>query len=155
MSALPLNVAPIADRLKQGVPALRLVGLLAEYASIRTLSDFPAPCGYVVLAGDAGAKNQPGHAPRGQVAKVGQVLTDTFAVIIATRNYREQQSGQLVDELRALVGASRNALLGFVPDEPGARAIEFVRGALLEYDAGVAVWQDLYQTQHSIGSTPQ
>ena len=155
MSALPLNVAPIADRLKQGVPALRLVGLLAEYASIRTLSDFPAPCGYVVLAGDAGTKNQPGHAPRGQVAKVGQVLTDTFAVIIATRNYREQQSGQLVDELRTLVGASRNALLGFVPDEPGARAIEFVRGALLEYDAGVAVWQDLYQTQHSIGSTPQ
>lgn len=155
MSALPLDMAPIAARLKQLVPALRLVGLLAEYASIRNLSDFPAPCGYVVLGNDVGAKNSPGHAPRGQVAKVGQMLTDTFAVIIAARNYREQHSGQLVDELRTLVGATRGALLGYVPDVPGARAIELIRGGLLEYDAGVAVWQDLYQTQHSIGSTPQ
>lgn len=155
MSAAPLNVAPIADRLKQGVPTLRLVGLLAEYASIRDLKDFPAPCGYVVLGADAGTKNAPGHAPRGQVAQVGQVLTDTFVVILAVRNYREQQGGQLIDELRALVAASRDVLLGYVPDEPGARAIELVRGALLEYDAGVAVWQDTYQTQHSIRSNPQ
>lgn len=154
MSTLPLDVAPIALRLKQQVAALREIGLLAEYSSLRTLQDFPAPCAYVVLAGDVGTRNAPGHAPRGQVAKVGQMVTDTFAVILAVRNYREQKGGQLIDELRGLVGDSRKALLGFVPDEPGARPCELIRGALLEYDAGVAVWQDLYQTQHSIGSTP-
>lgn len=144
----PFDVQLIATRLRARMPVLRLVGVAADYASVSSLQDYPAPCAYVVLGRDRGQPNQPGNAMPGQVAPVGQMMTDTFGVILVVRNYREQRGEQVTDDLRAIVGGSRGALLGFVPDVPGGRACQLLGGNLEDYDASTALWIDAYQTQH-------
>lgn len=148
MSAEPFDVKLIAARLRERMPTLRLVGIAADYAAVNSLQDYPAPCAYVVLGRDRGQPNQPGTAMPGEVAHVGQMMTDTFGVICVARNYREDRGGQITDDLRAIVGGTRGALLGFVPDVPGGRACQLLGGNLEDYDASTALWIDAYQTQH-------
>lgn len=152
MSCAPFDVGVIVARLKASVPALRLVGLAAEFAAVRSLADFPAPCAYVVLASEQGTSKPTGHAPRGQQISVRQVADVSFGVVLVVRNYREQQGAQIADDLAAIVGSARAALMGYVPDVDGGRPCEFVRGDLQDYSAGVALWVDVYSTQHSIGN---
>lgn len=154
MSAAPFDVSLIQARLSTSVQSLRSVGLAADYAAVRNLGDFPAPCAYVVLASERGITHPPGHSPRGQQVKVRQIVRVTFGVVLAVRNYREQRGEQLADELTTMLGATRQALMGFVPDLDGARPCEFVAGDLQDYDASTALWVDVYQTQHSIGNQP-
>ena len=154
MSAAPFDVSVIKARLLAQVSTLRTVGLSGDFAAVRSLADFPAPCAYVVLASERGIVKPTGHAPRGQQIKVRQVALVTFGVVLAVRNYREQRGEQLVDELATMLGATREALIGFVPDLDGARPCEFVAGDIQDYDASTALWVDVYQTQHSIGNQP-
>jgi len=151
MSTAPFDVEPIKARLKALVPTLRQVGLAADFAAINSLQDFPAPCAYVILASETGISQPTGHAPRGQQVKQRQMVRVTFGVVLAVRNYREQHGGQVSEEFKTLLGASRDALMGFVPDADGARPCEFIQGDLRDYNAGCALWADVYQTQHSIG----
>lgn len=151
MSTAPFDVAPIAARLRAQVPALRQVGLSADYAAIKGLPDFPAPCAFVILATEKGLTHPPGHAPRGQQVTVRQVASVNFAVVLAVRNYREQRGEQVNDDLQTILASIRGTLMGFVPDVDGGRPCEFVRGDLQDYNAGVALWADVYATQHSIG----
>lgn len=152
MSAAPFDVDPIRVRLRALVPALRQVSGSADYNAVRKLQDFPAPCAFVVLAREKGIPKPPGHAPRGQQVAVQQAAIVTFAVITAVRNYREQRGEQIEDELSAILAAQRGALIGYVPDVPGARAIQWLQGDLTDYDASTALWTEVYQTQHFIGS---
>lgn len=152
MSAAPFDVGLIQARLSAQVPTLRTVGMAADYAAVRSLADFATPCAYIVLANERGIPHPPGHSPRGQQVKLRQIARATFGVVLAVRNYREQRGEQLVDELAAMLGATRLALIGFVPDLDGARPCEFVAGDLQDYDASTALWVDVYQTQHSIGN---
>ena len=152
MSAAPFDVSVIKERLRTLVPALRSVEGAADYAAVRSLQDYPAPCAYVVLAGETGAPNPPGNGIRGQQAKVSQMVAATFGVVLVARNYREQRGDQLTDEFQTLLAATRGAVIGFVPDVPGGRACQFVQGDLQDYDASTALWVDVFQTQHSIGS---
>lgn len=151
MSAAPFDVGLVQERLRALVPALRQVGGAADYAAVRALKDFPAPCAFVMLAREKGAANPPGHAPRGQQIAVRQTATVTFGVVHALRNYRERRGDQLRDELGEILAATRGALIGYVPDVDGARAIQWVQGDLSSYDAGTALWTEVYQTQHFIG----
>lgn len=151
MSTAPFDVQPIVDRLRAQVPTLRMVGLAADYAAVQGLQDFPAPCAYVILAAEKGLSQPTGHAPRGQQVKQRQMLRVTFGVVLAVRNYRDQRGGQVSEEFKTLLGATRAALMGYVPDVDGARPCEFVQGDLQDYSAGSALWADVYETQHSIG----
>ena len=152
MSTAPFDANVIANRLRDQVTTLRQVGLAADYAAIKGLQDFPAPCAYVILASEVGMSQPTGHSPRGQQVKQRQVIKVTFGVVLAVRNYREQLGGQVSDEFKQLLGETRAALMGFVPDVDGARPCELVRGDLQDYSAGAALWADVYQTQHSIGN---
>ena len=152
MSAAPFDVRPFVARLSDGVPALRSVGLRADLAAVRSLKDFPAPCAYVLLAQERGTANPPGVAPPGRQVKVRQIAEASFGVLLAFRNYREQQGGQLADECSVLIEAVRQQLIGFVPALPAARPIQWVSGELIDYDASVGLWREVYQTQHSIGT---
>lgn len=152
MSAAPFDVRLVVARLRQKVPALRQVGIAADYAAVQRLQDYPAPCAYVVLGRDRGGAASPGNAMPGEVAHVGQMLADTFGVICVARNYREQRGEQVTDDLFAIVGATRGALVGFVPDVPGGRPCELLGGNLEDYDASTALWIDAYKTQHFIQS---
>ncbi len=151
-TSAPFDVQQIAGRLRE-IAELRQVGTAADYAAVRQLSDFPAPCAFVILAGDRGIGNPPGIAPRGQQARVRQATQVTFGVIYAARNYREQRGEQFSgEELREIIGAGRRTIIGYVPNVDGARACQFVRGDLIDYNAGVALWADVFTTQAFIGS---
>lgn len=152
MSNGPFDVGSIAGRLKAEVPMLRAVGRAADFAAVRSLADFPAPCAYVILAAEKTMSQPTGHAPRGQQIAVRQLVQVTFGVVLAVRNYREQQGSQAADELSEVIAATRRALMGFVPDADGARACELVSGEIQDYSAATALWADVYSTQHSIGN---
>jgi hypothetical protein len=152
VSAAPFDTKVIQQRLRDKVPALRSVQGAADYAAITSLRDFAPPCAYVVLAGEKGTPTEPGYAPRGQVAQVDQMVQVAFGVVLVVRNYREQRGAQLADELSQMLAATRGALMGYVPDIAGSRACQFVQGDMHDYDASTALWVDVFQTQHSIGS---
>ncbi len=151
MSTAPFDAAPIVNRLKAEVPTLRLVGIAADYAAVNALQDFPAPCAYVIVAQERGISQPTGHAPRGQQVKQRQMVRVTFGVVVVARNYRDQRGEQVSEEFKTLLGQVRGALMGYVPDTDGARPCEFVQGDLQDYNAGTALWTDVYETQHSIG----
>ncbi len=132
--------------------ALRQVGVAADYAAIKSLQDYPAPCAYVILARELGVPIVNGQAPRGSKLAVQQFVGVTFGIVLALRNVREQRGEQLVDEQTLIPWRDRAAIMGFVPDVPGARPCEFVQGDLKDYNAGTALWVDVYQTQHLIAN---
>lgn len=153
MSCAPFDVQLIIDRIRAQVPALRLVAGAGDYASVKALQDFPAPCAYVVLATERGAEaDAPGHGERGAQVKAAQRLMASFGVVVAVRNYREQRGAQVNQTLNAVLGDIRGALLGFVPAIAGARPCKLTSGKLSDYDAGTALWTDVWQTQHFITS---
>lgn len=153
MSAAPFDVRQVQERLRERVNRLRLVGLAGDYGSVKQLSDFPTPAAYVVLANERATSNPAGHAPPGQQIKARQIVVAQFGVVLALRNYREQRGEQLADEAKEILGAVRTAILGWVPNLPGARACELVAGKVEDYDASTLLWADLYKTQHSIGNS--
>jgi hypothetical protein len=152
MSATPFNVQPIIDRLHDQVPGLRHVAGAADFAAVTRLADFPAPCAYVLLAREqVDAPPKPGHAEHGQQIPLQQRAQVSFGVVVVARNYRAGRGAQVADELSAVLGQVRSALLGYVPDVAGARPCHLQRGDLTRYDASTALWTDVYQTQHFIG----
>ncbi|CAM5384684.1 phage tail terminator protein [Rhodanobacter lindaniclasticus] len=152
MSAAPFDVQLIIDRLRAAMPGLRMVAGAADYAAIKSLQDFPVPCAYVVLMGEQSEPNPPGHGQRGAQVKAGQRVVVSFGVVLAVRNYREQRGGQVNQTLIDVLAEVRGALLGFVPATAGARPCMFRNGKLSDYDAGTALWMDVWQTQHFITS---
>lgn len=151
MSTAPFDVTPIIERIRAKVTVLRQVAGAADFAAVKSLTDYPAPCAYVVLARDKSEPTQVGYAPRGQQVAVAQDQRVTFGVIVAVANYREQRGAQLTPQLQLILGAIRDVLMGYVPDVPGARACLHVQGDLTDYNAGTALWTDVWQTAQTIG----
>ena len=46
----------------------------------------------------------------------------------------------------------RDALMGWLPPVEGARPIRWLQGDVLDYDASVLLWAEVYQTQQFIGA---
>ena len=144
MSA-PLDPRLIIDRLVAQVPALQLVEGAAAYAAISSLRDFRTPSAYALLAREEDAD------PEG-LAHGRQRAIVKFGVVIAVGNYRDVRGGaETADELRPIVGAVREALMGWLPPLAGARPIRWLQGDVLDYDASVLLWAEVYQTQQFIG----
>ena len=135
----------IMDRLTAEVPALQQVEGAAAYAAISSLRDFRTPSAYVLLAREEDADPEaPGHGRQRALVK--------FGVVIAVGNYRDLRGGaEAADELRPVVGAVRAALMGWQPPVQGARPIRWLQGDVLDYDASVLLWAEVYQTQQFIG----
>ncbi len=152
MSFAPFNVQAVADRIKAGVADLRLVGLAADYAAVKSLRDFTPPSVYVVLAQETFEANPPGHGARGDQVRTAQRGSVAVGVVIVGRNYREQAGAQLSAGMNALIAQVRAVLSGWVPDVPGARPFELQRGDLLQYDDSTALWCDVWKTQTLIGA---
>lgn len=155
MRFAPFDVQPVVDRLRSQVSALRLVGMAADYATVKSLRDFNPPSAYVLLAQEAFDSNPPGNGVRGQQVTVTQRGRVTLGVVVAARNYREQRGAQLGDEIRGLLDQVRSSLQGWVPDVPGARPLQLQRGDLLQYDDATALWCDVWTTQTLIGAEAQ
>lgn len=151
MSSAPFDIQLVIARLKAEVPMLQRVEGAAELGSVQQLRDFRTPSAYVLLAQETPVARQPGHSGGAR----RQLATVHFGVTLAVRNYSDTKGMAAADDLRAVLGAVRDALIGWVPPGlTGARDCQLIQGKVLDYDASALVWAELYSTQHSIGSTP-
>lgn len=143
MPALPFDVAAVIARLA-ALPELQSVQGAAEYAAITSIKDFSPASAYVVLLReDAADEPPPRHNPQRALV--------TFGVVVANSHYADRTGGDAVAGLRPLIGAVRTSLIGWLPDMRGARPVHWLQGDLVEYDAGMILWREIFQTQHFIG----
>ena len=141
MNFEPFDTGLVIDRLKTQVPDLRQVGGAADYAAVQELRGFATPSAFVIFAGESGG----GTGPRG--ARVQAAVT-RFGLALAVRNYRPGAGDQLGDELRKVLGLTRSALIGWVPPTPGATALVWEAGEVMDYDHSTVLYVDSYQLTH-------
>ena len=134
----PFDTAVVQARLKALATDLREVEGAAEYAAVTKLRDYPAPCAYVLIAAESGS-----GTPRG--AKATGALAE-FGVAIVVSNYRDRRGEQLRPELVRLLSQVRSALIGWSP--PGAGAIAWRGGAVMDYDESALLWVEAYECVH-------
>lgn len=152
MSAEPFDVGLVIARIRSrvGHTDLRHVAGRGDYDSVKKLADFPAPAAYVLLAKEKGQPTKDGMSIPGEQHPIAQAVSVSFAVVMAVRNYRQLEGDELRDEMRQCSGLVRNQILGWAPDVPGGRACQLLSGDLGAHDNAVALWTDLYSTQHII-----
>lgn len=153
----PFDVDLVVQRLRAELgDVLQQVRGAADYAAIQGMRDFRPPEVFALLiaerdlAARAGAGGQ--AAPSGRARQAVQV---EFGLVLAVRNARYQRGAPAVQDAMPLIGAVRDALIGWIPPGlPMARPVTWQRGRVLDYDAGTLLWTDIFTTQHSIGRTP-
>lgn len=148
MSA-PFDHRLVLDRLRAELPSKFTLGTAADLASVTNLRDFRPPQAFVVLAQETPIPRHPG-APG---ASGRQIVLVHFGVTLAVTNHRDPRGGAAGDDLQKLLGQVRDALIGWTPPLPAARDCQLIQGKVIDYDASVLVWADIYQTQHAIGRT--
>lgn len=144
----PLNTDVIEQRLREVLPQFEIVAGAADYAAVRELRGFRTPSAYVVTAQerDAPEPNQTQRRTSGR-----QHAETTFGVILALRNYRDVRGESATDDARPLIGAVRDALMGWTPGLGIMRPIEWQQGDVLDYDQSVLLWAEVFTTKHFIG----
>lgn len=152
MSAAPFDIDLVINRLRTVVVpgVLRQVRGAADFASMTAIRDFTPPEAFVLLAREKVTETKTGISLPGQQTALPQVVSITFGVVLAVRNYRQQAGAQLADELRQTLGTVRNVLLGWTPPVGGGRACQLVQGELTDYDSATALWTDVWRTQQII-----
>lgn len=144
MSSAPFDTDPVIERLRASVPELREVAGAANFAAVKNLRDFVVPGAHVVLT----SERPDNQEPRGG----RQRAIVTLGVAVAVRNYRDVTGGELKDALSPILSGVRNALIGWLPPEQGARPMKWAGGDVIDYDDNTLLWGDVFQTQHFIGA---
>lgn len=127
----------VIERLREQVPALRLVGGSAELELAQRINR-NHPAAYVVPSEETGVK--PTHM--GSISQQ-QVWAD-FAVTTAVSNVAASTSA--LRELRALRAAQAAALMGWVmPGLDGAEPVGWLRGRLVGIRDSTLWWADEYR----------
>jgi hypothetical protein len=146
MAAKPFPTRLVIDRLTSTIPRTELeqVNSAAQYASIEKLSDFRALTTFVLLANERW-DGEPPKAGR-------QRMIVNFGVVTAVKNFRDTRKGvESAEELDPLIERIRQQLIGWKPALEGSRECALIDGNVLDFDANVLLWIDVYQTQHFIG----
>ena len=141
MNFEPFDTGLVEQRLKAMVPELRQVGGAADYAAVQDLRGFATPSAFVIFAGEAGSAN----GPRGARVQPAQTR---FGLALAVRNFRPGAGDQLGDELRQIIGKTRSALIGWVPPTPGANALVWEAGEVMDYNNSTVLYVESYQLTH-------
>lgn len=140
-----LALAPIIERLKVSVAALKHVGGAAEF-EIAAKAVPALPAAFVLPSRETGGINE--HMAQ----LVEQEIACEFAVLLAVRNLADSTAEAAHESLRPIRIAVRTALLNWQPDSESI-GCEFVNGALLDFQNGVLWWHDFYRTSYLIRST--
>lgn len=158
MSSTPYDVTPIIERVATEVSVLQQVRGAADYAAITALRDFRVPEGFVLVTNERAASQDNARVSTGASAAAGharQAAAVEIGVVLAVRNYRYQRGAPAVNDAMPIIGAVRDSLVGWLPPGVrGARPLRWMRGYVLDYDAGTLLWADTFTTQHFIGKTP-
>lgn len=148
MASAPFDIDLVIARLRDQVPVLAEVAGAAELAGIASLRSFRTPSAYVVLVQETPEPRRPG-APGGASRQMAKVR---FGVTTAVRNYADNKGKAAADDLRQVLAAQRDALIGWVPPGlAGARDCQLIQGQAMEYDANILLWTEIYETQHALG----
>ena len=143
MNFEPFDIGLIVAHLRAQVADLHEVGGAADYAAVQNIRDFPTPSAYVIFAEEQNTARVPASPGIGVQESVAQ-----FGVVLALRHYREARGEQMLPEALALIGQARCALIGHKPAARGARVLQWLSGKVLDYDAGVLLFADLYQIHY-------
>ena len=148
MSLAPIDPRLVITRLATLGNTLQTIGAAADFQAVKTLSGFRTPSAFVVLADEQGVPKPTGHN-----GPVRQLVSATFGIVVAVRNYRYDEA-EKADALNPILAAVRGAIIGWTPNLPMARACQFLAGQPLDSDSSTLLWGDIYQTQYAIGSNP-
>lgn len=146
MAAKPFPTRLVIDRLTSTIPRTELeqVNSAAQYASIEKLSDFRALTTFVLLANERWDGEPPKNGRQRMIVN--------FGVVTAVKNFRDTRKGvESAEELDPLIERIRQQLIGWKPVLEGSRECALIDGNVLDFDANVLLWIDVYQTQHFIG----
>ncbi|AMU97903.1 phage tail terminator protein [Xanthomonas citri] len=158
MSSIPFDVAPVIERVAAQVSVLQQVRGAADYAAIQALRDFRTPEAFVLVTNERAASQDNARISTGASAGAGQARQAAaveIGVVLAVRNYRYERGKPAVNDAMPIIGSVRDSLMGWLPPNVrGARPLRWLRGYVLDYDAGTLLWADTFTTQHFIGKTP-
>jgi len=144
----PFDIDLVIERLRDQVPSLDEVAGAAELEGIQDLRSFRTPSAYVVLVQETAEPRRTG-APGATGRQMTKAL---FGVAVAVRNYSDSKGKGAADDLRPVLGAIRDALIGWVPPGlPGARDCQLLQGKVIDYNSDTLLWTDIYETQHALG----
>ncbi len=132
----PLDTDLLISRLQSAVPALRTVGDAIAFDAIKELRSIHHNSAFVVLDSEKNSADQARHT--------NQTFA-RFGVVIATRCSRP---ADLMRESRKLIGQTRDALVGWRPENRAFQTCVWNGGELLDYDQGLVLWVDMYQTNY-------
>ena len=144
MSAAVFPSADVVDRLVAKVPALRLIGDVAELQAAIDAQPKALPAAFVVVS-------ERGHTPAGasggtQIQKVEVWLS----VVLIVANKRMTATGsEARRDMDALIASVDSALLNWRPDGSNALPLYFSAGRDEAYKpvAGQLTHQRIYQTE--------
>lgn len=153
MSSAPFDFMQVVRLLESEVSGFQKIGGAADYALITKLADYRTPSAYVIVPQENARPNPTGNSMPGERSKVKQLVTVTFGVVVAVRNFRYDKGQVATQDANPLIGLVREAIMGWTPSLPLARACQFVSGRVIDYDKDTLLWADIYQTQHSIGKS--
>ncbi|WP_420598637.1 phage tail terminator protein [Neptuniibacter sp.] len=148
---MPLDTSLIEQRLRDAVPELKKVEGAAEYAAVQDIRGFTPGSAYVVLAGEKNLE-EPEAQPGLRRAARSEPLA-TFGVIIAVRNHSGRNGSEALKDAMPLIGAVRDALIGWTPGENQMRPIAWVKGDVMDYDKSTLLWADVFTTKRFIGGS--
>lgn len=131
-----MDVQPLVDRLVRP-DLLRLVGTSVEYGAALASAP-PSPCIFVVGLGDDGAAQSP-------VTSGAQLITRRYGVVQCVKNVRDAAGAAAAGDFRAVRRHVLEQLADWAPGD-AFDPLQFVRGRLLDFDAGTLWWQDDFVT---------
>jgi hypothetical protein len=131
-------IGEVQQRLRDQVPALRLVEGAAQFAALAaTPPDARLPAAYVMAASDEAGPNSLA------TMKLRQAISRTIRVVLFARNLRDDRGDAAAADVEALVGQVREALVGWQP-AGATRWVELRGGRLLGFVNQVVSWGDDY-----------
>ena len=149
MTFVPLDTDLIAEHLRESVPEFQQVGQAADYAAVKSLRDLRPPSAYVVLAQEKGDSDP--SADRQARSSGRQRVECTFGVILGLRNFRDNLGHAASEDARPLIGRLREALMGWTPGLGQFREIRWRQAEVLDYDADMLLWMEVFSTHRFIG----
>ncbi len=133
-----LDLANIVTRLSTEVPALSRVAGIAALESLQSaLTALPAA--YLMPGAE-----RPDGAEEPNVAR--QVIRERLTVVLAVRNVADARGEAAADDLRPLVNAVRQALVGWRP-ESGKTPLIFEGADPVGYDDQLLLWAEHFSTR--------
>ena len=139
-----MNLASIAQRLQDQVPALLLVGGAAKLEeAAHALTAMPAA--FVI----PGKEDASASAWGNQL--VEQQVAIEVAIVLAVRNLADATGGAAVDALKPIRDQVRDALLNWTPDG-AVDGLQYRGGTLLQVANAEIWWADTYSTTYMIRS---